>query len=480
MFAAVGGVDRLSAESAYEEDGLTTCDNSMLKAIRSCLWRTPWLFAWIVACVIAVPLLSFRTQSELIGCYLPAANRVAEGLALPGSTTWVYPPFFTITVLPLVPIPLVAARMLWSAMLITCSVVAVRFVWNTLMLDSRFRSAVCNPRLFFLFVGALALGAAGHVATPLSYQAHDIWVLVLITAGAWCYARALIEPTEVATRWDTKVGVCFGLAASFKVMPVLFLPVLLAQRRWRAAFAMALTGVAAAVSFDLLAIALTGQHHFAAWVELARAGSDLTQSGGGRWPPWNPLNQSGTGILSRLLTPTPPALGLNFECMVIAVGSEGQRMLLSAWIATLVSALLLVVGLSRRAYGLAYGTPQVSAAIYALAVAGATSCVYLLIAPHSSNYHFAPVGLAVAASLAWIITRGVDTTVVVCLALMVLMELIPGRDVLGNRWRDILLACGLIGACALLGFISCSRICILAARECRAGVGCSAGAASPQ
>jgi hypothetical protein len=448
--------------------------------IKDRLWRTPWLFAWIAACVIAVPLLSFRTQSELTGCYLPAAKRVSEGLALPGPEMWVYPPFFTITVLPLLPLPLVAVRMLWSAMLITCAVLAVRFVWNALMLDSRFRSAVRSPARFFLFVGVLALGAAGHVAIPLSYQAHDVWVLLLITAGAWCYTRALVEPAHLAARWEIRAGICFGLAASFKVMPVLFLPVLLAQRQWRAALAMALTGVVAVVSFDLLALALTGQHHFAAWIELARAGSDLTQSGGGRWSPWNPLNQSGTGILSRLLTPTPPELGLNFECMVVAVGPEGRKVLLSVWIASIVSMLLLVVGLSRRAFGSVHGPPQESAATYALAVAGATSCVYLLIAPHSSNYHFAPVGLAVAASLAWIITRGVDVTLAICLALMVLIELIPGRDVLGDRWRTIVLAYGPLGACALLGFISCSRICILAARECGEGAVCGAVAASPK
>lgn len=440
----------------------------MLKTVSSRLWQTPWLFAWIVACAVAVPLLSFRKQSELTGCYLPAAKRVSEGLALPGPEMWVYPPFFTITVLPLVPLPLVVVRMLWSAMLITCAVLAVRCVWNTLMLDSRFRGAVRSPALFFLFVGVLALGAVGHIAIPLSYQAHDVWVLLLIAAGAWCYARALVEPVDLTARWDVRAGVCFGIAASFKVMPVLFLPVLLAQRRWRAALAMALTGVATVVSFDLLALALTGQHHFAAWIELARAGSDLTQSGGGRWSPWNPLNQSGTGILSRLLTPTPPELGLNFECMIFAVGPEGRKILLSVWIATLVSALLLVVGLSRRAFRSSAGDAQASAATYALAVAGATSCVYLLIAPHSSNYHFAPVGLAVAASLAWISTRGVDATLVICLVLMVLIELIPGRDVLGDRWRTIVLAYGPLGACALLGFIGCSRVCILAAGECRA------------
>ena len=41
-------------------------------------WRRPWLHAWWMVSLVAVPLMAFRHQSELMGCYLPASDRVRE------------------------------------------------------------------------------------------------------------------------------------------------------------------------------------------------------------------------------------------------------------------------------------------------------------------------------------------------------------------------------------------------------------------
>lgn len=432
--------------------------------IAAALWRTPWLYGWMVACAVLVPILSFRKQSELMGCYLPASHRMLEAQSLPGPEWWVYPPAFTAPVLPLAMLPVPLARVLWCVMLVTSAVLAVRAIWNALMLDARFRAAVQVPWKFFLFGGLLALSSVGHTIVPLGYQAHDVVVFMLVALGAWCSACAAVGHGQIA-RCERQAGVTFGLAASFKVMPVLFLPVLAAQRRWRACVAMAITGVVVAIGFDLVAWLFTGQTHFIAWLRLAAQGGDLTASGGGRWAPWNPLNQSGTGILTRLMVPTPTDRGLDYECMLVAVGDGGRRIVLAVWILAMTSTLLWFCWGTARRIATRVSASCESASLWAIASVGATACTYVLIAPHSSNYHFAPVAIAAAAMLGWMLTRGLDAWMVICIGVMILIELIPGRDVIGGRLADIKLAYGSVGICAFMAMLGALRVMVRASRS---------------
>lgn len=428
-------------------------------------WRRPWLWGWIVASAALVPLLSFRRQSELTGCYLPAAARVLAGQELPGPEAWVYPPFFVTPVLPLTMLPVSVARMIWCTALVGCAVLSARCIWNTLMLDDAFRLAVKVPWKFFAFVIMLALASAGHAIVPLGYQSHDLVVMALLCLGAWHGAdafRALGDRLDPAR--ERASGVCFGLAASCKVMPVLFLPVLVAERRWRGAWSMALTGVACAAVFDAVAWVSTGRSHFVAWLRLAAGGSDLTAAGGGRWGAWNPLNQSGTGILTRLMVPTPPALELGHECMIVPVGEEGRRVVLGAWVLLLVGTVLVVAWRTSLAIRPRARREGCVTSMHALATVGAASCAYLLVSPHASNYHFAPVAIAAAAMLGWLLSRGRDLTMIACLSVMIGIELTPGRDVLGGRLADIKLAYGSVGLCALAGLVGALRVMVRSAR----------------
>jgi len=445
---------------------------SILERALAAAWRRPWLWGWIAASAALVPLLSFRGQSELTGCYLPAAARVIEGQPLPGPEAWVYPPFFALPVLPLVWVPVPVARVAWCALLVGCAVLSARSIWNTLMLDDAFRQAVKVPWRFFVFVGSLAAGAGGHALVPLGYQSHDLIVMALVCAGAWqgaCAFDALRDRPNPAR--ERSAGVRFGLAASCKVMPALFLPALVAERRWRAAAWMGLTGLACAVAFDALAWACTGRAHFLAWLRLASGGSDLTASGGGRWGAWNPLNQSGTGILTRLMVPTPPELGLDHECMVVAVSEAGRRAVLGTWVALVVGAVMVCAWRTSLAPRMRFGQQGCSPPMHALASAGAVACAYLLIAPHTSNYHFAPVAIASAAMLGWMLTRGRDMVMLACLAIAIGIELTPGRDVLGGRLADIKLAYGSVGVCALAGLVGSMRVMACSARQGRASIG---------
>jgi hypothetical protein len=418
-------------------------------------WRRPWLHAWWMVSLVAVPLLAFRHQSELMGCYLPASDRVLQGLPLPGPERWVYPPAFTMPVLPLAMLPVALARVVWALVTVACVMVGVRAIWNAAMEDLAFREAVKRPARFLVFVTGLACTSLGHVIVPLSYQSHDPLVFAMLCVAAVTLARRDLE----ASRQDRRTGVWLGLAASCKVMPVLFLPALAAARRWRVAIVMGVTGVVVALGFDLASLAWTGKSHFLDWLQLARVGADLGSSGGGMWGDWNPLNQSGTGILHRLTVPTPPTLGLQHECMIVALDPASRRVMLLAWVAGVTGLLALVSWRAWRVRSDAASPP-----LRALAWVGAVSCGALLVAPQASNYHFAPVGISAAAMLAWMVRGRADAWLVTSLVLMAAIELTPGRDVLGGRWTDIKLAYGSVGICALLACLGGCRVALLAGR----------------
>jgi hypothetical protein len=86
------------------------------------------------------------------------------------------------------------------------------------------------------------------------------------------------------------------------------------------------------------------------------------------------------------------------------------------------------------------------------------------VAPQASNYHFAAVGIAAAAMLAWMVRGRADPWLLMILGLMAAIEFTPGRDVLGGRWTDIKLAYGSVGMCALLACLGGCRVSLLAGR----------------
>ena len=86
------------------------------------------------------------------------------------------------------------------------------------------------------------------------------------------------------------------------------------------------------------------------------------------------------------MVPTPTDRGLDYECMLVAVGDGGRRIVLAAWM-------------------------------------------------------------------------------VICIGVMILIELIPGRDVIGGRLADIKLAYGSVGICAFMAMLGALRVMVRASRS---------------
>jgi hypothetical protein len=151
--------------------------------------------------------------------------------------------------------------------------------------------------------------------------------------------------------------------------------------------------------------------------------------------------------------------------MLVAVGDGGRRIVLAVWILAMTSTLLWFCWGTARRIATRVSASCESASLWAIASVGATACTYVLIAPHSSNYHFAPVAIAAAAMLGWMLTRGLDAWMVICIGVMILIELIPGRDVIGGRLADIKLAYGSVGICAFMAMLGALRVMVRASRS---------------
>ncbi|MBU6210481.1 MAG: hypothetical protein KGR22_11285, partial [Planctomycetes bacterium] len=146
---------------------------------------------------------------------------------------------------------------------------------------------------------------------------------------------------------------------------------------------------------------------------------------------------------------------------------DGRRIVLATWILAMIGTLLWFCWRTAQRVGEGDSGRCESGSLWAVATAGATASTYVLIAPHSSNYHFAPIAIAAAAMIGWMLTRSRDTLMMVCLGTMILIEVIPGRDVIGGRLADIKLAYGSVGICAFMAMIGALRVMVRASRPTR-------------
>jgi len=148
--------------------------------------------------------------------YLTAAERLRAGEPLylitdPFNMYW-YAPWFAVAMIPLTFLPLTAASVLWSALLVTCSLAVGLVLWRIGTPAARVLALLTVPALF-------AVSAGGNVQAPV--------VLALLLG---LHSRS--GPIWVA------------LAASLKFTPILFTLVYAARREWaKAAWSVGLSAL---------------------------------------------------------------------------------------------------------------------------------------------------------------------------------------------------------------------------------------------
>jgi hypothetical protein len=248
-----------------------------------------------------------------------------------------------------------------------------------------------------------------------------------------------------------------GLAAACKATPLLFLPVFLLQRRWRASAVLGITLLAASFLPDLVFPREDGGSWALAWA--GRVVKRVEPSGsanvGSAFSRWNPLNQNLAGSLYRV-TAQGERAPEGFEYVEVAPWAVpgGLRRGLTLGAQLLVLALLAWACLPRRFRD----SPEEWRAWRRFGEAGAVACAMLLLSPMSSKSHFC-VLLVPALLLAPAVVRpGRDRVATLLVGGEVAIAGLASRGLVGRWLTNRLLAAGAIAWGTLLALVAMARL----------------------
>ena len=272
-----------------------------------------------------------------------------------GTQAWVvayiYPPFFAEVLAPLTPLGLVAAARVWLV------VVQVTFLGALMLLLH------INPELPRAGRRLFLVAAFAFMPVYLNFkfqQVATLWLL-LLTALLWAGLR----------RRDGIGGVLLALAASLKVSPGFFIPLLARLGRWR----MAITGSVVLLALTAVTMLLAPHSWQFFTVVLPRIGLGTAN--------WD--NGSIDGLVSRIAELDPGLFGAGTQSigkLVIALSAAG------------VIGLTLWVG---RSGGDSTWTLRLSAA--------ALVCALLIASSVTWQHHLVTLLLPVATGMAWVAAR---------------------------------------------------------------------------
>ncbi len=483
-----------------EDSVLLSADRTPRPAGRADVGETRRTVLAALATVLAVAALSVGlsfTRGRLgdLRCYTLAARRMLDGEEIyrieRGPFT--YPPFFAVPFLPLCRLPDFACRAVWYFCNVSLTLAAV---WLTLRVaapvmrepvasgsggsaagpplgaettlasggpsdcghsgkpaDGRtapHRRTVLLPggvpvpadRRLVVFFVLLATLAGRLVISPIEYQAHDavVFLLCLLAIVTWDSPR----------RWLP--GFWAGLAAACKATPLLFLPVFLVQRRFRAAAALLLTLAVATLTPDVFFPRRDGQLWAVAWyktfvskVEVGAA-PDVQSA----WDSWDKLNQSLSGTLYRLSTPVLVADEHRFD---VSLWTPSRPVLKATTLAAelLVLAVLLWFTWPRRERATQSVAPS-ERAFQRLGEGGLVLCGMLLLSPMSSKHHFCTLLVPLTFCLVDFLYRRPSVPVAALCVVLFGLGTLGAKDVVGRPLANLLLAYGALTWCTVACF----------------------------
>ena len=418
-------------------------------------FRSPWVIAWIAMFLFVTVAFGFRKSNELIrgpqsDSYMKAANRYLSGgdVYVPPEpiSYWPYPPAMLLTVAPLAFVPELAARILWGALLATCVIGSGYLITTTLL--AGVADQLMRKRIAICLLLAVAVSHQ-HILSPLTYYSHD-FILVLCLAIGFA---ATVKRKEIVA------GCAFGIGAALKVTPGLFFPILLIQRRWKALVAMFCAGAILTVAPDVLR-PQNGETVMAGFYRIAMNSADVSIAGGGKWPAWNPLAQNLSATISRWTMKTPPGEDREHltDWAVVHLDDRTRSQVTVVAFGIVLGMIAWVVLASGWKFN-----PKLSP-LTRMNEIGAVACGMVLLAPHSSNYHFAVIYFAIASCIIAVMKKRDPFLVVICIALC-LLGLPSGRDLIGHYPVQVMLVYGKITCGALFALAGCARVAQLQRRE---------------
>lgn len=437
----------------------------------------PYLrFALILAGLgIASVLYFLFAKSGDLPYYTKAASRLVAGEQIyrpDDPPAFTYPPFMALPFLPLVPFETNVQRFLWGLANISLLTAIIAILWQTVrpVVNEVDPSLRHRPAGFAIFL--IALLATRFVLSPLEYQSNDLLVFLFV----------MMSLRAAAADRDATAGICAGLATALKATPLLFLPLFVWQRRWKAAAAFLAAVVAATILPDLLFRNPDGQLWAHTWYDkfVAKVGVGTAADAQGAWASWNLLNQSLSGTLYRLTADVHPVIeGRTFAVCLWPLSDPSRRIVTLALQLSIVS--LIAVATRRRAgfhaaddiplsfwervrvraeqlaRSLRTKAPNTTDPLRLTGQFGAILCGMLLFSPMSSKQHFCTLLVPITFSVLHFLYRRRDPLVAAGLFFLLFLGPLAAKDILGKRIGDLLQAYGSVTLCTIFCLLITAR-----------------------
>lgn len=349
----------------------------------------------------------FLAAPSGVSLYTRAARCMLEGLPLQHcDPVFTYPPAFALVIIPFVALPPLLQDLIWYFM--TIGALAACFKLSEWLARPLARRRWSERDVAWLHGIAIILSLK-FVFAAISNQSYDLFVVLLVLVGLQC----------LASRRDSLAGVSLALAAALKATPLLFLPYLLAKRRYLAAATMAGGVVILSLMPDLLFsrtgfLNSAGDYVMAWWHQVAGPALSEKMFGNANtfWFAENPNNYSLRGLVGLFIPDVLTAVDTNplFKPVIYAV---------YAAYSTLVAAMIM-------------RTPRTNAGI---AIDGSLLLIsMLMLSPMTSQSHYIALVLpfAVAATV-WLHSDGVARVAAGCaLAAILGLSNMSSDDLVGR------------------------------------------------
>ena len=358
-------------------------------------------------------------KSGELAVYMKAAERILHEEQIyrtDDTAAFTYPPFFVLPAMPLMPLaPLVRARVWWFVNLCLAGIILfliARLIWPIVA-----RGTENNRRLGWLLALIVAVLAGRFFISPLEYKSHDLIVLVLIVLAGYAMAE----------RRDGWAGVCIGLATACKATPLLFLPLLCWQKRYRATACFLGVLAAATLLPDVLFPSPDGHLWVVHWYDkfVSKVQVDAPAQAAGAWSSWNMLNQGLAATIYRLTTPVESQGGMINVCLIHLQEASRQRL-------TLALELLVLGWLAWCTWPRRMRVADHEQGLVALAQVGMVVCAMLLLSPMSSSQHFGALIVPITACATYCLFCRRDPYIAAVLLLVFVFGTLAARDLLGQ------------------------------------------------
>lgn len=392
-------------------------------------------FGWIVVALAVSGLISTtmtftRSNRGDIETYNKAAERliVGESIYRYEDNAFTYPPFCALLYVFTTGCSELARGWVWYFVNIWVLLLTLFLLMREFRVRNQAHVLRRRPKMFWWFICGTLILSARFLMSSLGYQSNHLVVFLLMMLAIRAWGR----------KDQRQAGIWVGVGVAFRAVPLLFLPVFLCQRQFRASIWLVVTATLATLIPDLLFPSADGSLWIASWFKtfVSKVSVGVAPDVEGTWGTWNLFNQSLVGLCYRLFLLPPPTEDFNCTLWVLSPGA--LRITTTALLGGVFGVLLWIVSSGRSRVG----AKQPEQRTNRLPEGSLVLCGTLLLSPMTSKHHFSLLVVPTALFL-WEIVNGRQTTVIVgALVVMSVFGSFLGRDLIGKHWDGWLLAWG--------------------------------------